>query len=221
MSTLSRTRMLITTHTLLSKFFSDGKYQQLMSCKKLLLGSIAGKYHQFQVTLNINPYFSREGVLSLHFEHEGKEMQALVFSIDYEDEHLVCRIGCIQSQLKNENIHEIRALTSDLYSAHPRMILIHALRIFCIHFGIQSIESVSLKNHIWKSWLYTKKKKVITTNYDELWKDFGGTLKSNSNYALPLHPDFRPIESYPQKKRNLIRKKRQMLNDFKFELSVV
>lgn len=220
-SRASRASTLITTHTLLTKFLSLENYHSLLSSKKLLLGSITGKEHQYQVSLNIDPFYSREGVLSLHFEHAGKEIQVLVFSFDYEDKFLICQIGGIQSQFKNENIDELRSLAADLYSAHPRLVLIHAIRLLCLRLGIKSIEAVSLKDHVWKSWVYSRKKKVISTNYDQLWTEYGGTLKSNNNYALPLHPHFRPIESYRQKKRNIILKKRQMLNDFKFELAML
>lgn len=220
MSMASRASTLITTHTLLTKFLSRENYHSLMGSKKLLLGLIAGKNHVFHISLNINFFYSREGVLSLHFEHEGKEIQALVFSFRYEDKSLICQIGGIQSQFKNENIDELRSLAADLYGAHPRLVLIHAIRIFCLRLGIKSIEAVSLKNHVWNSWVYIRKKKVISTNYDQLWTESGGTLKANKNYDLPSHPHFRPIESYRQKKRNIILKKRQMLNELKFKLDM-
>jgi uncharacterized protein VirK/YbjX len=59
---------------------------------------------------------------------------------------------------------------------------------------------------------------LVGTDYDLFWKSIGGRKLDNGNFQIPVEICFKPLETYRQKKRNLIIKKREMLNKFEIIL---
>jgi uncharacterized protein VirK/YbjX len=214
LSATERSDLLIHTHEFLKNKLGKEIYKNLLNSYKFYMGIIKGKEHTLQVSISIDSFYSREGVIALHIEHEYKDIHALVFSVGKTNDSYTCYVGCLQSKLKNENKEILRTIAADLYSAHPRYVLIYILRRFCEKFGIQNIEGVSNRNHIWQSFIYSPRNKVIGSDYNEFWKSIGGSIIKNNNFSIPVCSYFKPIEMYAQKKRNMILKKREILSNF-------
>ena len=124
----------------------------------------------------------------------------------------------MQSTLKNENKELLRMIAADLYTAHPRFILMYVVKKLCNKLNIENIEGVSNSHHIWKYFFYKSKNKLVGTDYDLFWKSIGGRKLDNGNFQIPVEICFKPLEMYRQKKRNLIIKKLEMLNKFEIIL---
>jgi uncharacterized protein VirK/YbjX len=60
---------------------------------------------------------------------------------------------------------------------------------------------------------------VALFNYDDIWKDRGGWQIANTHYILPTTPGRRSIDDIPSKKKNMYRKRYDMLDDFEQQLA--
>ncbi len=215
-TTSQRAKLLVDTYLFLAKELENSVYESLLNGESKLLAKVQGKNNAYDVILRVDKYFSREGVLVLHFMHGNEKIKSLAFSIKDVDGSKVCCVGCIQFGLRSADL--AREIAADLYSAHPRYVLFYVLKKFCRLHGIDRIEGVAAENHIWKSVVYKHKKKIIGTDYDNLWMSWGGERLANGNFELPVDLEFKSIEAYKQKKRNLLLKKRKMLEEIQLSL---
>lgn len=203
--------MLANAHALAMDMFGQATYDRLLSGAAIELSHIQGIAGQYKINLEFSRVPSRESVFSLKFASSEDELIELGFFFDREGNDVICRVGALQTLYITSNLQRIRGATKDLYQLHPRAFLMHALRKLCLHYGVTKIEGISSRNHIWNAPQYRHKKNADSLKYDEIWKNFGGNLKADGNFDLPVVQPERCLESYPQKKWNIVRKKQKLL----------
>lgn len=210
--------MLANAHALAMRLFGQTSYDRLLSGSAIELGRIQGISGQYRINLEFSRVPSRESVFSLKFVSAEGELIELGFFFDKEGNDVICRVGVLQTLFITSNLQKIRCATKDLYQLHPRAFLMHALRKLCLHHGVSKIEGISSGNHIWNAPQYKHKNNAESLKYDEIWKNFGGNLKPDGNYDLPVIQPERRLDSYPQKKWNLVRKKQKLLSSLEINL---
>lgn len=203
--------MLANAHALAIAMFGQATYDRLLSGTAIELGHIQGIAGQYKIKLEFSRVPSRESVFSLKFSSTEGELIELGFFFDREGSDIICRVGVLQSLFIGSNLEKIRGATKDLHQLHPRAFLMQALRKLCLHYGVTKIEGISSGNHIWNAPQYKHKNNAESLKYDEIWSNFGGNLNPDGNFDLPVVQPERCLDSYPQKKWNLVRKKQKLL----------
>ena len=167
----------------------------------LNISEFTGKNQQtYRLALFWGQSYKREGGLTLGLFLQDTLIQCLTFSLDRHQQHVIIRVGGMQSH--NENTRElIRETTKNLHGIQPRLLLIDALRFIAQEIQCSTIECIAKKNHIYEAWRY-KFNKRIRAEYDNLWLLAGASLRHNGNYLLPLSAEEKPLDSRPSNKRS-------------------
>jgi uncharacterized protein VirK/YbjX len=209
--------LLMNHHTCQLKLLGDKKTFALLDKGKSEICTITSKNHEkYKITLEQKEQFNKEGSLSLSLLSNAQTVMSLIFSFNEEVGHKRVLIGCVQATA-NETAEKLRHISHEFYGIQPRILLVNVLRLLCAEMDIKEIEAIGAANHIYQSFRYRRKKKIVVP-YDALWELLGGTKKANGNYEIPTAIPHKPIESYPSKKRSEHRHRNALLETIKMQL---
>ncbi len=161
--------------------------------------------------------FMKEGALVLALEHEGDVLLSLAFTIGRRRGLHTAYVGCVQAT-RRDTVSALREMTRSLHGLQPRIVLVHALRMLCRQWGVDSIEAVAAEHHAYRT-IWHRHKKTVRGEYDKLWEMLLGERNENGNYLLPRDPVAKPIEAYPANERAQRRRRAQMLEAIEAELA--
>jgi uncharacterized protein VirK/YbjX len=182
----------------------------------LLLLDLKNIYRGLQVVIDHPMWFMREGQITINLFIDKTRIYSLVFSLFSEADGNGAFVGAIQGRDLEGILDQYRDLTKACHGMRPRDLLIEVFRMFCAHLGMNQILAVSDAYRQSRSDYYGQKRmKVSLINYDEVWRERGGTLVDPMFYSLKVENNFRDLDTVPTKKRALYRRRYDMLTSFK------
>ncbi len=171
-----------------------------------------------RVVLDQPKWFMREGQAVLNLFIGETRVFSLAFSLRMEDSLTAC-IGAIQGRNIEGALDTYKAMTGALHSMRPRDFLLDLFRALCRSIGVTRIYAVAdAKRHHRSPYFGNKLAKQVPIDYDEIWRERGGTPFDVDFFVLPVDPGRRNIEEIPSKKRSMYRKRYEMLTKTEAEL---
>jgi uncharacterized protein VirK/YbjX len=130
-------------------------------------------------------------------------------------------IGGIQGRSSEDALERYRQITRDFNGVRPRDLLIIFLQYLLPALGATQIHAVADKYRYFRHpFFHNTPETEALFNYDEIWKDRGGWQIDDTHYALPTMPARRSIDDVPSKKKNMYRRRYNMLDDLEQQLHV-
>lgn len=151
----------------------------------------------------------REGEFCLRLIKEGECLYAVTFLLVVTNNTASIQIGCLQGLKSADGNSIMKALTRDLFGCRPKNFMVSLVREIGQFFGCQSIYLTSNSNRVsinpWR-------RRRISSDYDEIWRDMGALPRANGDFELPCTPfQASEIENLPSKKRSEARKRNELL----------
>jgi uncharacterized protein VirK/YbjX len=193
--------------------FSSEMMVQVYRTSGLALASFTlDELGQFELRLSFAQK-QKEGDLAIRLVKVGaaKELHTLSFSVwKYRGPQKEIFIGGLQGSpaLRKDLVID---LTHALHGLRPKALMLFALQQLTTGWGISSIRAVSDSAHIYR---HFQKRKILSTCYDEFWRECGGRLASDGLFDLPAEFAPRQISALKANKRQMYRRRYQMLADF-------
>ena len=159
---------------------------------------------------------SREGGLGLKLINaKGLEVYSLALNISGTAQHCMY-IGMVQGptpQIEDRPCL-IRTLTRSLHGLRTKALMIEVALILAKRWNITQVKGVSNKGHIYQALRYMgSKRKSVTFDYDDFWKEYGGTAINKYLFDIPTKPERKDPSTLKKTKRRLYTKRYQWLED--------
>lgn len=213
-----RTALLIDHHETAFAILGDALAQRLLRHEAVPICQIDGKHgDQYRLCLVTEGRLNKEGQLSLRLSDEHETLISVAFSFSTVNRQIKVIVGAIQAT-HNEALGKIRHATHAFHGIQPRFLLVSALRLLATQLGIETIEAISAKNHVYQSLRY-RHKKSISSSYDTLWEMVLGEKMICGNYEIPLAPARKTLESYPSKKRAEYKQRFLLIENIEAQIS--
>lgn len=155
----------------------------------------------------------KEGEFAIGLWKAGaaKELYTLSFSIwKYDPGPKEIFIGGLQgSSTANKDL--VVGLTRALYGLRPKALLVFGVQQLAARWGIFRVRAVSDDTHIYR---HFQKRKVLSTSYDAFWLECGGHISNDGMFDLPALFVPREIASLKVNKRQMYRRRYDLLADF-------
>jgi hypothetical protein len=148
-------------------------------------------------------------VIGLINVNTGEALFTLAFSVtQWETGTREIFIGGLQGNKRVNDKDLIVAITRGCYGLRPKMLLLFALQSLAGIWGVARLRAVSDAMHIYRHW---QKRKHLAASYDEWWIESGGRLADDDMFDLSAAFVPRDISSLKVNKRQLYRRRYQML----------
>lgn len=130
-------------------------------------------------------------------------------------------MGAIQGRNLEGVTDTYRDLTGLLHGMRPRDFLVEVFCLLCRVAGIARICAVADEYRAQRSPYFGRQPRELPQNYDEVWRDRGGTPTSPEFYSLPVGGNRRELAEIPSKKRSMYRKRYDLLDRIEASLREV
>lgn len=153
----------------------------------------------------------KEGDLEIGLvkQDTGATLFTLAFSITrWETEPREIFIGGLQGNKRTNDKDLIIAITRDLHGLRPKALLLFALQSLAVVWGVTRLRAASDATHIYRHW---QKRRQVAASYDALWVESGGRLADDGIFDLPATFVPREISTLAVNKRQVYRRRYQML----------
>jgi uncharacterized protein VirK/YbjX len=155
-------------------------------------------------------WLAREGHLALNLFNGDHRSYSLSFSL-YGN---TAFIAGLQGRSTPMALDLYRDMTKDFHGLRPRDLILDLFRIVAPVLGVEVIHSVADGYRLFRHPFFGDGKAAsLATNYDEIWKDRGGTQVSKTHFELPAQAVRRSLEEISSKKRGMYRKRYDMLDE--------
>lgn len=186
--------------------------------QELVLLDLDEIYPKLKVILDQPRWFQREGQLVLNLHVDTFRAFSISFNLERSSTgELICMIGGIQGRKVKDIDSLYKGISKSMYGLRIRDIIIEILQMFCRCINVKEILAVAdeCRHHRHKYF----NKKEFSFNYNEAWKDKGGTISENQNfYQIPVIANRRNLSDVPSKKRALYRNRYQLLDEIEKQL---
>lgn len=159
------------------------------------------------VHLAKNPRFESEGdmTLSLH-DPFGTPLYSVTLSLYRHHGRTGLLIGCINGLAPQD---AVKHLTQVMQGLRPQSLMVQLAQSLARHFGASELCAVGSGSHVYAG---SPRAGHVTFDYDALWLEHGGRLRSDRLYALPLHTPRRTLQAMPSQKRAQYRRRYDFLD---------
>lgn len=169
------------------------------------------------LTLGYNYKYRKEGELVLFFkcsQIEGMIASAAFSFEETEENHWICRVGCIQGHKKDDS-YSAKSAQKLLHGLRPKSLIVFAIQEFSRNIGLEGIYGAgdSIQMYRGKHLIHIPFLHKISFDYNTLWKESGGSLTKDGWYQLPLKQVHRDIQVIKTNKRALYLKRYTMMDD--------
>lgn len=152
----------------------------------------------------------KEGLMSVILKMKDRYIYQLIFWIDQHNGNSLY-IGAIQGPNTNEANEIIKGLTKHCYGYRTKNLILFATRCVAKTLGIQKIYAVSNKGYYANNHIRLDRK--LKTSLDDFWEEAGGKITADYRfYELPVEEYRKSIEEIKTHKRNLYRKRFELLD---------
>ena len=161
----------------------------------------------------------KEGFLSLFLMYDGEGVYHINFRLGHGFNGEPCIwIGTIQG-LKN-GLEKSKQITKKMFSYRPKNFMFFLMRQLATQMGINSLYAISDAGFYTNSHLIrgNRSKKV---QFNPFWQELGGTpcAEDDKYYRIPIEEERKTYETAKTHKRNMYRKRYEMLDRFIEEIS--
>jgi len=222
-STQQCLQQLMAHYSLQKQLMHSHLYRRLFNSESIMLASFTGKNGEiFSFTLSLFQDFDREGELQLKFLDGGEQDLALAtFSFGGTQSAPYVFIGGIQGGHREDSCGDdfIKRASKACHGMFPKKLALEMVMEIANLLGINELRGVSTQAHVYQNWRYYKFRKLFVNQYDQLWQEFGARRLNDSCFVLPTAMNHKPLELVESKKRSEYRKRYEMLDDIKQQLS--
>jgi uncharacterized protein VirK/YbjX len=179
---------------------------------KLLATLQLQKAGKFDLRLSCSRH-EKEGDLEICMvsQDTGATLFTLAFSITrWETEPREIFIGGLQGNKRTNDKDLIVAITRDLHGLRPKALLLFALQSLAVVWGVTRLRAAGDATHIYRHW---QKRRQLAANYDALWVESGGRLADDGMFDLPATFVPREISTLKVNKRQMYRRRYEMLTE--------
>ena len=161
-----------------------------------------------RVVLSLNDVSFHEGLWQVALVGEdGVRLYSIGFG--FTDAHTLL-MGNVQGPSpKDEGLERIRDATHAAHGMRPPHLLVHALRVLGVHWGVTRLRGVDPVHHVKGKWNLRDSR--LRFDYRGFWAEHDGTRDESGNWSLPLGTALRPLEEVPTKRRAMYRRRYAML----------
>ncbi|MCC7697210.1 VirK/YbjX family protein [Janthinobacterium sp. EB271-G4-7A] len=178
--------------------------------RALVLAAIEGKdgaSYRLQLTAIHDSH--REGELCLRLTRDGVPLYLASFLFHPQPGGAVIQLGALQGLRSPAGAQAVKEATRALHGCRPKNLMVAALRDLGDFFGCAHLDLVSNANRIALNW---RRRRHISCDYDQAWRELHALPTGDGNYRLPCGPCRMPeLELVPSKKRADARRRGAML----------
>ncbi|WP_071323416.1 VirK/YbjX family protein [Janthinobacterium sp. 1_2014MBL_MicDiv] len=178
--------------------------------RPLVLAAIEGKdgaTYRLQLTAIHDSH--REGDLCLRLTRDGVSLYLASFLFRPQPGGGAIALGALQGLRSQAGAQAVRDATRALHGCRPKNLMVAALRDLGDFFGCDHVSLVSNANRIALNW---RRRRHISCDYDQAWRELHALPASDGNYRLPCGPCRMPeLDQVPSKKRADARRRGAML----------
>jgi uncharacterized protein VirK/YbjX len=182
---------------------------------------LSHQYESLSIIIDRPNWFIREGELAINLFIGEVRVFSLAFSFSRQDNLVIAYIGGIQGRSIAAINEKYRDMTKALYGMRPRDFLIEIFRLFCFHVGVSTILAVTDSGRHHRSSYFGPRNDKFSLNYDEVWRDRGGTKRNDDFFALEVNTPFRAIDDIPSNKRSMYRHRYDLIRRINSDLGSV
>jgi uncharacterized protein VirK/YbjX len=186
-----------------------------LSSKQKSLTDLDEVYPGMSLVFDRHGLFLREGMIVLNIFVDHERVFTLAFSlVKSEGGCLNAIIGAIQGRRKECITGLYRSMTKKTYGIRPRDLMVEIFQILCKAIGVARIYAIRENRRQHRHYFYSFKKnkpEVLSINYDEVWRERGGMVRSDEFYELPVLPSRKSLSTIIAKKRSMYRKRYGLL----------
>jgi hypothetical protein len=169
---------------------------------------------QVEATIKFIPGQQKEGLLSLLLTYEGHGLYHINFRFGKDHQGNSCIwVGTIQGY--KDGLERAKKLTKKMHGYRPKNFIFFLLRQLATNMGIEYIYAVSDEGFFSNSHaLRFHRHKLVTFN--EFWEELGGQVWSEDArfFTIPIEEERKTYETAKTHKRNMYRKRYEMLDAF-------
>ncbi|WP_251440719.1 VirK/YbjX family protein [Veillonella intestinalis] len=161
----------------------------------------------------------KEGFLSLFLNYDGEWVYHINFRLGHGFNGEPCIwIGTIQGS--PNGLEKAKKITKKMHSYRPKNFMFFLMRQLATNMGISSLYAISDEGFYTNSHLIrgNRSKKV---QFDPFWEELGGAVcpEDSKYFRIPLAEERKTYETAKTHKRNMYRKRYEMLDQFIDEIA--
>jgi uncharacterized protein VirK/YbjX len=173
-----------------------------------------------KLMLGYDERYRKEGELVLKFESEqlGGMIAAAAFSFEeIKKDQWICRIGCIQGHVKNDDENYSKLAQKLLHGLRPKSLIVFAIQELSRQIGMSAtygvgdlVQSYRKKHAIHLPWRH-----AIHFDYNAIWTESGGEPTDEIDmgwFKLPLTPIQKDMSEIKTHKRAYYRRRYALLD---------
>ena len=221
LSASQRVQALSQHYLFLQQLNSIALRNAMLSSQPTELTRFCGKDgEEFRITMNCRGRCEREGEVNMLLDCDGKTLAIVTFAVVEQQGLPVMIVGGMQGADASTPHELIRTATKSCYGLFPKRVLMEGVSLLARAMGIQAIQAVSDRSHTYRSVRYRfKKKAVFLASYDEFWQSLSAEPVSEQLWQLPQVFSQKPMEEIPSKKRAEYRRRYELLENIREQLS--
>lgn len=192
----------------------DDKIESLYSSKQNGIKLWSSNDLKLESIVRFIPGQQKEGLLSLLLTYEEHGLYHINFRFGKDTQGNPCIwVGTIQGY--KDGLSRAKQLTKKMHGYRPKNFIFFLLRQLATNMGIQHIYAVSDEGFFSNSHaLRFHRHKLV--NFDEFWQELGGYVWSEDArfFVIPVEEERKTYETAKTHKRNMYRKRYEMLDTF-------
>lgn len=194
----------------LEKRFTEEALRSVYLGEGLTLWSTDYQNEILSLRLHFQESQKKEGLVVIELKIGEVNIYQIVFWIASDETgENVLWIGALQGLSGGTKI--IRDLTKYFFGYRPKNFILHAVRIFTYHLGIDKIYAVS--NYGFHDSTLHPHKQKLKTSLDNFWQETGGIACNDPRFfELPVVEHRKRLDEVESHKRNLYRKRFAMID---------
>jgi uncharacterized protein VirK/YbjX len=164
-----------------------------------------------QLTLDKPHWLADEGEVAINLFVGDTRIYSLVFTLGERKGRRIAYVGALQGKAGGNGLEENRRLTRAAHGMRPRDLLFAAFRMLCTHMRVVAILAIADANNICHS-AYFNGSKQIYVQHDPTWQEYGGVIRSDGFFEVPVPVPYRDADDVPARKRAMYRRRYAMLH---------
>ena len=205
----------ITQHfDMLPKYVTDDAIRSLYSPSESGIQLWHSEELALEATLQYMPGQRKEGLLSLLLTYEGDGIYHINFRLGVDPSGQPCIwVGTIQGY--KEGLEKAKKLTKKMHGYRPKNFMFFLLRQLATCLGIETLYAVSDEGFYTNTHLIRFNRHKLV-KFDDFWEELGGHVwdKDSRFFVIPLTEERKTYETAKTHKRNMYRKRYEMLDTF-------
>lgn len=192
----------------MERMFTDECLRKIYIDKEMKLWESDYNNSKVFFSLDYDGGQKKEGLLAINIRIKSINVYQMIFWIGVNNS---LYIGAMQGPNTSDANEIIKGLTKHCYGYRTKNLILFATRCVAKTLGIQKIYAVSNKGYYANNHIRLDRK--LKTSLDDFWEEAGGKITADYRfYELPVEEYRKSIEEIKTHKRNLYRKRFELLD---------